>query len=142
MRKDDITQKQLRDLQKLGFTYRNERRVVFYDETYHLWPPNVDDAIDFLRKKYSIMIYNSAAPYVDPCNMPKRVKYGFRVKFCNLNHGWNFREYIGEPQWSYNIYAAKRMCLTIAIKYAFKVKRAAVIKLSRTTAGSRSKSLK
>lgn len=140
MRRDDITQKQLRDLQKLGFTYKSGRSVDFFDLPYHICP-NIDDAIDFLRKKYSIMIYNSAAPYVDPCNTPTRVKYGFRFKFCNLNHGWNFREYIGEPQWSYNIYAAKRMCLTIAIKYAFKIKakRTAVIKLPRTTAGSRSK---
>lgn len=127
MKADRITYNQYKSLLKLGFS-----GLI----------PSVDEAIDWLRKKFNVMIYHSAAPFVDPTTN-SFVYYGFKVKFCNVGHGWNFRENIGESKWSKNIYAAKRMAITTAIKYAFKVRgrRAKLINLRRATATGRSKSL-
>lgn len=90
--------------------------------------PSVDEAIDWLRRKYNIVIANSVLPFVDPTT--NKILYQFTVKRCNLQHGWNFREILGKTK-SYNIYAAKRMAITIALKYVKKSKnkRAKIIKL-------------
>ena len=125
-----VTLNQYDALLKLGYCGRK------------MQPCSVDETIDFLRKKFHIIIYNKAAPFVDPVTN-SFIYYGFKVKFCNVGRGWNFRENLGESKWSRNIYAAKRMAITIAIKHAFKIKnrRAKVINLCRATATGRSKSL-
>lgn len=104
--------------------------------------PTVDEAIDFLRKKFNVVIYNKAAPFVDPITN-SYIRYAFKVKFCDTKNGWNFRENIGESKWSKNIYSAKRQAITIAIKYAAKIKarKAKVIELRRASATGRGKSL-
>ena len=141
MKQDCITTKQLVDLIQLGFkTISLDIHIDYHGKPFlnkndiecSLMNIPIDLAIDWLRKKYNIMIYNTAPPFVDPMNN-KKIKYGYRVKFCNINRGWNFRELIGESQWSHNIYAAKRKALTIAIKHAFEIKerKAKVLKLHR-----------
>ncbi len=127
MKADRITYNQYKSLLKLGFSGPI---------------PSVDETIDWLRKKFNVVIYNSAAPFVDPATN-SFIYYGFRVKFCNVGRGWNFRENIGETKWSKNVYATKRMAITIAIKYVnnSKERRAKVVKLRRATATGRSKSL-
>lgn len=77
----------------------------------------VDDAIDWLRKKHNIIIYNSIEPFVDPTEDNHHILYRFSVKYCNLRDGWNGRIYIGESKLTKNIYAAKRQAIWLAIRY-------------------------
>lgn len=134
MRRDSITKKQLDDLKKLGWHNVRIDIVTLFNvkSPAYITSVNVDMAIDFLRKKFGIIIYNAAAPYVDPREKGV-IQYGYRVKFCNKQAGWNFREYIGDPQWSKNIYAAKRKALTIAIRYAFAIydRKAKIVKIHK-----------
>lgn len=75
----------------------------------------VDDVIDWLRRKYNIVIYNTIEPFVDPVS--NKILYRMSVKQCNLRDGWNGRMYIGESKLTSNIYAAKRQAVSIAIRW-------------------------
>lgn len=75
----------------------------------------VDEAIDWIRRKFNVMIFDATEPYVDP--IEKKIKYAYRVKFCNKTWGWNQRERIGQTKWSNDSYAAKRTAIWIAIRY-------------------------
>lgn len=104
-----VSRKQLELMRKAGFGYSR------------LHPPTVDEVIDRIRIRYSIIIYNSFAPFVD--EMPtgkKRIVYGYSVKKCDTKSGWNFRIKIGRTQSVDNIYKAKREALTIALEYIIK----------------------
>ena len=83
--------------------------------------PTVDEAIDWIRRKFDVVIYNTAAPWVDP--VENRIKYGFRVKYCCVRHGWNYREMLERSAWSADCYAAKRTAIWIAIRYILKTKK-------------------
>lgn len=75
----------------------------------------VDDAIDWLRKKFNVVIYNSIEPFVDPVS--NKILYRMSVKQCNLRDGWNGRIYIGESTLTKNIYSAKRQAIWLAIRW-------------------------
>ena len=79
----------------------------------------VDKIIDEFRKKYNIIIYNKAEPFVQPTGNKHKIMYCFAVKKCfpGEPNGWNKREYIGESKWCDNIYEAKRQAIKIALKY-------------------------
>jgi len=83
--------------------------------------PTVDEAIDWIRKKFHVIVYDSTEPYVCPTSM--KILYAYRVKFCNVRHGWNSREYIGSTKWSADSYAMKRQALWIALRYIVKKKK-------------------
>ncbi len=84
--------------------------------------PTVDETIDWLRRKYSIVIYNSTAPYVDTST--RVITYAFTVKLCNQRWGWNQRTHVGTTKWSKDIYAMKRIAIWMAIRYIKKQKHA------------------
>ena len=73
----------------------------------------VDTAIDNIRRKYNVHIYNSAPPFVTP--VTKKVVYAFLVKVCNTQLGWNGRKTLGSTKWYENVYQAKREALKIAL---------------------------
>lgn len=75
----------------------------------------VDTAIDHIRRKYNMHIYNIAPPFVTP--VTKKVVYAFSVKVCNIQLGWNGRKTLGSTQWYENIYQAKRAALKIALDW-------------------------
>ena len=75
----------------------------------------IDVAIDYIRRKYNVHIYNSAPPFVTP--VTKKVVYAFSVKVCNNRLGWNGRKSLGSTQWYNNIYQAKRAALKIALDW-------------------------
>lgn len=77
--------------------------------------PTVDEAIDWIRRKFNVMIIDSAEPFVDICS--NEILYSYRVKYCNIQLGWNGRMYIGTGIWSKDSYAAKRDAIRIAISY-------------------------
>jgi len=78
--------------------------------------PDVDTVIDWLRKKYNIIVYNITPPSV--CPVKGKITFGYGVKLCNIRHGWNGRVYITKKGiFSYNIYAAKRMAINEALKW-------------------------
>lgn len=79
--------------------------------------PTCDEAIDWLRRKYDIMIYNTTPPFVDPTDPKSRISYAFSVKHCNRRDGWNGRTNIGYTGSSYNIHAVKRRAISIAISW-------------------------
>ena len=57
--------------------------------------PTVDEAIDWLRRKYNVVIYEAIEPFVEPRESePNRILYRFDVKWCNIRDGWNGRIYI------------------------------------------------
>ena len=80
--------------------------------------PTVDEAIDWIRKNYHIMIYNAVPPFVDPTAIKNPyILYRYAVKYCNLRDGWNGRESIGSSNLTKNIYAAKRQGITLALRW-------------------------
>jgi len=103
MRENAVTTEQAQELVE----------VLGYD--FGLMVPNVDQAIDYLRKMYNIVIYNKMVPYVEPVS--HRIIYCFSVKWCNLRDGWNGRENIGTTDYTHDIYEAKRQAISIALNY-------------------------
>lgn len=81
--------------------------------------PTVDEVIDWLRRKYNIVIYNKIEPFVDPTDTTHKIilfKYG--VKKCDVNNlGWNGRIDLGSTRLSTNVYSLKKEAINIALKY-------------------------
>lgn len=94
-----------------GLLTDKQRRTLY---ELHIFAVGIDRAIDSLRKRYNIVIYNTAEPFV---NADGKIEYGFSVKKCNPKWGWNARTYIGKSKWRTNIYQAKREAINIAIKW-------------------------
>lgn len=130
MKKALVTIKQAKELRALGFhdevshyTLLDNpitRICVPYDHNRlknWLSMPTCDEAIDWLRRKYDVMIYNTAAPFVDPGDPKSRITHNFSVKHCNRRDGWNSRTSIGYAGDSYNVYAVKRRAISIAIEW-------------------------
>lgn len=80
-----------------------------------IYPLGIDDVIDKIRRRFNVIIYNTAPPHV--CPMSKKIVYGFSVKVSNTKWGWNARKYLGQTKWRTNIYQAKREAINIAIKW-------------------------
>ena len=91
--------------------------------------PTVDEVIDWFRCKHHVIIYNSIEPFVDPID--NRIKYGYRVKKCDVRWGWNSRMYIGNRILSYDINSAKRKAISVAISYIKKQKQYAKSRTNR-----------
>ena len=81
--------------------------------------PTIDEVIDWLRRKYNIVIYNKVEPFVDPTDdSHKTILFKFGVKRCDVNHlGWNGRIDLGTTRLNKNVYSLKREAIDIAIKY-------------------------
>jgi hypothetical protein len=78
---------------------------------------DIDNVIDALRIKYNVIIYNTAAPFVDK-NSNGKIVYNFSVKKCNPHFGWNGRELIETSNvWDANIYDAKRRAIRAAARW-------------------------
>lgn len=77
--------------------------------------PTVDQVIDWLRKKYNIIVYHTHIPYV--CPKTHKIVYTFTPKICNPIWGWNQRITLKRGIQSRNIYAAKRSAITIALNW-------------------------
>lgn len=80
--------------------------------------PTVDQAIDWVRRKYGICIYDKSEPFVDP--IKNHIVYAYAVKKCDKKRGWNYRTYIGNTNWSKDSYAMKRQALWLAIRFIIK----------------------
>ena len=81
--------------------------------------PTIDEVIDWLRRKYNIIIYNQIEPFVDPTDTShKSILFKFGVKKCDTNNlGWNGRRDLGTTRLNTNVYSLKREAISIAIKY-------------------------
>jgi hypothetical protein len=126
-----------KELEKLGFNGRTLYYYSYYraevrkdpnlqprDWNHYFRPrfnwisvPTVDEAIDWIRRKYDVIIYNHIPPFVDPKDKQNRIVYIYDVKFCNRRDGWNGRVTISTGRMSYNIYAVKRMAIMDAIRW-------------------------
>lgn len=112
-----ITITQALTLRELGF---NECSCnVFWYAGKKIRRHNVDEVIDWLRRKYNIVIYNKIEPFVDPTDEThKKILFRFGVKRCDINHlGWNGRIDLGVTRLSTNVYSLKREAINIALKY-------------------------
>ena len=109
-----ISDKQGSALKKLGCVFWTTRPFVMYVDY------TLDSVIDYLRKKHSVVIYNSMEPFVDP--RTKKILYRYSVKFCNIRDGWNGRQHIGQSKLTSNIYSAKRQAIWLAIRWLKKKK--------------------
>lgn len=79
--------------------------------------PTVDEAIDWLRRRYNVHIYTSVPPFVDPKDNKHPILYRYSVKWCNKRDGWNGRVRIGESNLSKNVYSLKRQAIWLAIRW-------------------------
>ena len=81
--------------------------------------PTVDEAIDWLRRKYNIIIYNKVEPFVDPIDdTHKTILFKYGIKLCDTHHlGWNGRTDLGATRLAKNVYSLKREAIDIALKY-------------------------
>lgn len=121
MRKETLVSQTIAEaFKELGFREKCDAvciTVKYGGERILTLQPNVDQAIDWLRRKFNIIIYNAIEPFVDPTVKKPRILYRYSVKWCNLRDGWNGRKYIGESKLIENPYVAKRQAITIAIRY-------------------------
>ena len=130
MRQSLVTIKQAQELKALGF--RDKVSTAMNVKTGNIYPsismnhnrmphwvsiPTVDEVIDWFRRKHDVIIYNTRAPFVDPTDSKSRISYAFSIKFCSKRDGWNGRIHVGYSGCSYNIYAAKRRAISIAISW-------------------------
>lgn len=130
MKANLVTLKQAQELKTLGF--RDKVSVVMSVKTGNIYPsipkdhncmhswvsiPTVDEAIDWIRRKYDVHIYTPIAPFVDPTNDEHPILYRYAIKFCNKRDGWNGRAYVGETDLSKNVYTIKRQAVWLAIKW-------------------------
>ena len=113
-----VTKTQTKALKELGF---KEITLYYYSAglRHEVSVPTVDEAIDWLRRKYNIVIYNKIEPFVDPTDdTHKKILFKYGVKRCDINHlGWNGRIDLGTTRLSTNVYSLKREAIGIAIKY-------------------------
>lgn len=139
MKKNLVSKTIARSLKELGFrdevaswakenvirtTYPENSNVKWCAALGYMSMPTVDEAIDWLRRKYNVVIYEAIEPFVEPRESePNRILYRFDVKWCNIRDGWNGRIYIGESRLLPNIYTAKREAIMIAIKWIKKNKK-------------------
>lgn len=128
-----ITKKQARALKELGFKeptpcyFWTDENTGILNATpensnslkWCISVPTVDEVIDWLRRKYNIVIYNKVEPFVDPTDdTHKKILFKYGVKRCDINHlGWNGRIDLGTTRLSTNVYSLKREAITIALKY-------------------------
>lgn len=122
MRNSQVTSLQALQLKRLGYKGKCEKYVLAKNirgKYVNVPVPSVDQAIDWIRIKYEIVIFNKFEPYVDPIKNGKKqqILYGLGVKFCDTKSGWNFRKTIGKTKCSPNLYAEKREAISIALKY-------------------------
>lgn len=82
--------------------------------------PTIDEAIDWLRRKYNIHIYTCIEPFVDPNDSKGSVLYRYGVKWCDRRNGWNGRLVIGKTNLSKNPYSLKRQAITFALRWIAK----------------------
>lgn len=82
--------------------------------------PTVDEAIDWLRRKYNIHIYTCIEPFVDPQDTNGSVLYRYGVKWCDQRNGWNGRIIIGKTKLSKNPLSLKRQAITFALRWITK----------------------
>lgn len=90
---------------------------------------SVDQVIELLRDRFDIQIYNTAPPYVSPIS--NKVEYGFSVKKCNPQWGWNHRVSIGKTKWYTDIWEAKGAALNMALDWILDQERSRANKLSK-----------
>lgn len=77
--------------------------------------PTVDEAIDWLRRKFDVIIWSISTPFVDP--KTKDIMYSFGVKQCNKKWGWNHRVFLGRTPLHKDIYIVKRKAINIALTF-------------------------
>ena len=84
----------------------------------YLSMPTQDEVIDWLRRKYNVIVAHRILPFVDPTT--KQIVYQYAVKYCNTRDGWNGRVYIGETACTKNIYSAKKTAINMALRWIIK----------------------
>lgn len=83
--------------------------------------PTVDQAIDWIRCNFDVVIYNSAEPFIKP--FTKDIIYAYGVKYCNRRDGWNGRIIIDRGgEWCKDPNTAKKRALTKALNFIKKEK--------------------
>lgn len=130
MKKTLVTIKQAKELKALGFREKTpmcvsvKTGITYQSEPLNhncvrLWisVPTVDEAIDWLRRKYDVCIYTLVSPFVDPTDDAHPILYRYAVKYCNRRDGWNGRVRVGETNLSKNVYAVKRQAIWLAIRW-------------------------
>lgn len=129
-----VTTKQAEKLKSLGFndsvighyyTLGNRVGPICIEGTSKNWnryrvivsTPTVDEAIDWIRRKFNVHIYAAVEPFVDPTDKKSSTLYRYAVKYCNRRDGWNGRSYIGQTRLAKNVYSLKRQAITLAINW-------------------------
>lgn len=132
-----VTLNQAEKLKSLGFNdsvaghyyassyYKGRIRPRGEQKNWNKWKalvsaPTVDEAIDWLRRKYNIHIYTCIEPFVDPKDPKGSVLYRYGVKWCDEKNGWNGRIVIGKTNMSKNPYSLKRQAITFALRWITK----------------------
>ena len=100
-----------------GLGFREKTIITLHRRHIDIKKPTVDEAIDFLRRKYSVIIYHAMEPFVDPTAKKPVILFRYKIKWCNLRDGWNGRCYIGSTELTKYPNTGKKTALRIAIKW-------------------------
>ena len=106
------------DLEQSGAKYVDpELSLRLYN--INIFSSNVDQAIDLIRQKYNIVVYNSAAPHVSSTNKENKIVFGYTVKKCypGTPQGWNKRVYIYTTNWYDDPWKAKIEAIKAIVEY-------------------------
>lgn len=117
--KDSLTLLQWKSLISLGCKMFGSGDVVKEElpngGSQYYFIPTVDEAIDWLRTKHNIIIYDAVEPVISTGT--DKVHYRLKVKWCNKHVGYNGRVYIGSTRYAPNLYSLKREAVTLAIRW-------------------------
>lgn len=80
----------------------------------------VNTAIEWLRVKHNIVIYDYMAPFV--CPVSKKIMFCYAVKKCSLRDGWNGRIFIGKSEYLDDPLECKYQAINLAIDFINKNK--------------------
>lgn len=117
--KDSLTLLQWKALQSIGCKIFGSGDVVKEElpngGSQYYFIPTVDEAIDWLRTKHNIIIYDAVEPVISTGT--DKIHYRLKVKWCNKHIGYNGRVYIGSTRYAPNLYSLKREAITLAIRW-------------------------
>ena len=98
-------------------------KIVPIEATFGIAEPTdvvVNTAIELLRIKHNIVVYDYMPPFVHPTS--KKIIFCYAVKQCNIRDGWNGRIFIGKSEYLDDPLECKCQAINLAIDFINKNK--------------------
>lgn len=75
----------------------------------------ISTAIEWLRVKHNIVVYDYVAPFV--CPKTKKIIFCYAAKKCSIRDGWNGRVFIGKSEYLDDPLECKYQAINLALNF-------------------------